>query len=86
MVKQVFTRFDRRKSVGYQIITPDTSLDVLDEFLKDHPFAIGTSIFSLGGLFICDSWLMIVTDESRKFVLGVATRSDLEEYAKRRVY
>src|SRR5436190_23883502 len=40
-VKDVFTRFDRRKSVGYQIITPDTSLDVLDEFLKEHSFAIG---------------------------------------------
>jgi CBS domain-containing protein len=41
LVKDVYTRFDRRKSVGYQIITPDTSLDVLDEFLNDHNFAIG---------------------------------------------
>jgi hypothetical protein len=28
----------------------------------------------------------LVTDDSRKFVLGVATRGDLEEFAKRRVY
>ena len=28
----------------------------------------------------------LVTDESRKFVLGVATREDLEEFAKRRVF
>lgn len=28
----------------------------------------------------------LVTDDSRKFVLGVATRSDLEEFAKRRVF
>jgi hypothetical protein len=28
----------------------------------------------------------VVTDESRKFVLGVATRSDLEEFAKRRIF
>ena len=40
-VKDVYTKFDRRKSVGYQIITPDTSLDVLDEFLKDNNFAVG---------------------------------------------
>lgn len=41
LVRDVFTRFDRRKSVGYEVITPDTSLDVLDEFLKEHDFAIG---------------------------------------------
>ena len=40
-VKDVYTRFDRRKSVGYQVITPDTSLDVLEDFLKEHNFAIG---------------------------------------------
>jgi CBS domain-containing protein len=45
LVKDVFTRFDRRKSVGYQIITPDTSLDVLEEFLKGQNFAIGMDLF-----------------------------------------
>jgi len=30
--------------------------------------------------------VILVTDEARKFVLGVATRGDLEEFAKRRVY
>ena len=44
LVKDMFTRFDRRKSVGYQVITPDTSLDVLDEFLKEHSFAIGITL------------------------------------------
>ena len=43
-VKDVYTKFDRRKSVGYTVITPDTSLDVLDEFLKDHDFAIGMAL------------------------------------------
>jgi CBS domain-containing protein len=47
LVKDMFTRFDRRKSVGYQVITPDTSLDVLDEFLKNNNFAIG---ITLGGM------------------------------------
>ena len=42
LVKDVYTKFDRRKSVGYTVITPDTSLDVLEEFLKDQKFAIGT--------------------------------------------
>jgi CBS domain-containing protein len=41
VVRDVFTRFDRRKSVGYRVITPDTSLDVLDEFLREQKFAIG---------------------------------------------
>ena len=34
----------------------------------------------------CEKKLILVTDEGRKFVLGVATRSDLEEFAKRRVF
>jgi hypothetical protein len=44
LVKDVYTRFDRRKSVGYTVITPDTSLDVLEEFLKHQKFAIGISL------------------------------------------
>jgi len=43
-VKDVYTKFDRRKSVGYQVITPDTSLDILEDFLKEHSFAIGNMI------------------------------------------
>lgn len=65
--------------MGYQVVTPDTSLDVLEEFLKKHSFAVGT-VPERGGL------MCVVTDESRKFVLGVATREDLEEFAKRRVF
>ena len=49
LVRDVFTRFDRRKSVGYEVITPDTSLDILDEFLKEHDFAIGMFPFPKGG-------------------------------------
>jgi hypothetical protein len=44
LVKDVYTRFDRRKSVGYTVITPDTSLDVLEEFLTHQKFAIGISL------------------------------------------
>jgi len=42
LVRDVYTRFDRRKSVGYTVITPDTSLDILEDFLKTQKFAIGT--------------------------------------------
>jgi CBS domain-containing protein len=49
LVRDVFTRFDRRKSVGYEVITPDTSLDVLDEFLKEHDFAIGILSLAVRG-------------------------------------
>jgi CBS domain-containing protein len=49
-VKDVYTKFDRRKSVGYQVITPDTSLDVLEDFLKEHKFAIGMFDFDENGL------------------------------------
>jgi CBS domain-containing protein len=38
-VADVYTKFDRRR--GYQVITPDTSLDELEEFLKEHDFAVG---------------------------------------------
>jgi hypothetical protein len=43
----------------YRTIHPLTPLEDLEDFLKDHEFAL-------------------VTDEGRKWVLGVATRSDLE--------
>ena len=49
LVRDVYTRFDRRKSVGYEVITPDTSLDVLDEFLMGHDFAIGMLSLRKGG-------------------------------------
>jgi cystathionine beta-synthase len=49
LVREVFTRFDRRKSVGYEVITPDTSLDDLDKFLEKNAFAIGMLVFSCRG-------------------------------------
>lgn len=64
-VAKAMTRFDRRKGVAYQVITPNTPLEELEAFLKKEEFAV-------------------VTDERRRFVLGVATRGDLEEFVKRR--
>ena len=56
-----------RKGKVYRVITPDTSLEELDDFLNEdgREFAV-------------------VTDEKRRFVLGVATWQDLENFAIRR--
>ena len=64
-VKDVYLRFDRRPGVQYQVITPDSDLADLAQFLQEHEFAV-------------------VTDASRKFVLGIATRQDLDDFLTRR--
>ncbi|KZO98621.1 hypothetical protein CALVIDRAFT_535239 [Calocera viscosa TUFC12733] len=58
------TRFPTT-SKPYRVITPDTPLEDLEDFLRVEEFAL-------------------VTDSERKFVLGVATRSDLENFTSRR--
>ncbi|KZS97070.1 hypothetical protein SISNIDRAFT_472913 [Sistotremastrum niveocremeum HHB9708] len=58
-------KFQRSSSHPYTLITPDTPLDVLEEFLTHNIFAL-------------------VTDVGRKFVLGVATMQDLENFVSRR--
>lgn len=70
-VSKAMTKFERKKG-AYKIITMDTPLEELEEFFMgkggDHE--------------PCD--FAVVTDQSRRFVLGVATVQDLEEFAKRR--
>ncbi|KAK4052773.1 hypothetical protein OIV83_002060 [Microbotryomycetes sp. JL201] len=56
-----------RKDKIYQLITPDTALEDLEQF-----FATSKSSFAL------------VTDHSRKFVLGVVTPEDLQKFVSRR--
>jgi hypothetical protein len=58
----------RRKGRVYKTITMGTPLEELEEFF----FAGEGQEFA------------VVTDATRRFVLGVATRGDLEEFAKRR--
>ena len=41
-VADAYTKFDRRKSVGYSLITPDTDLHTLENFLKQQKFAVVT--------------------------------------------
>lgn len=67
-ISDAMTRF-QRKGRKYKIITLATPLEELEEFFE-------------GGFQKQD--FAVVTDEARRFVLGVATRDDLEEFVKRR--
>jgi len=64
-------KFRRRGNV-YKVITMDTPLEELEAFFNGGVSGTERQDFA------------VVTDASRKFVLGVATRGDLEEFAKRR--
>lgn len=62
----------RRRGTRYKVITTETPLEELEEFFAGGVDGIGAQEFA------------VVTDASRKFVLGVATKSDLESFVKRR--
>lgn len=71
-VEKAMLRFRRRANV-YKVITMDTPLEELEAFF-DGGFdgSGGPQDFA------------IVTDVSRRFVLGVVTKADLAEFVKRR--
>ncbi|KAL6869048.1 hypothetical protein ACO1O0_000371 [Amphichorda felina] len=66
------TRFQRRGR-KYRVITMETPLEELEAFFRggetDGPWKEDFAV---------------ITDENRRFVLGVATVADLEEFVKRR--
>ncbi|KAG6166655.1 hypothetical protein E4U34_002621 [Claviceps purpurea] len=71
-LSSVMTRFQRRGRI-YQVITMDTTLEQLEAFFR-------------GGVSE-GAWkeeFAVITDENRRFVLGVATVQDLEEFVRRR--
>jgi hypothetical protein len=70
-VSTAMTKF-RRKGRVYKVITMDTSLEELEEFFMGGVNGTVPQEFA------------VVTDASRRFVLGVATVKDLEEFARRR--
>lgn len=70
-VSSAMTRFQRR-GTKYQVITMDTPLEELEAFFEGAATGGQRQEFA------------VVTDEDRRFVLGVATRGDLEEFVKRR--
>lgn len=67
----------RRRGKVYKIITMDTPLEELERFFNGD-FGTGSEGRREKQEFA------VVTDASRKFVLGVATREDLEQFVKRR--
>lgn len=70
-VSRAMARFKRRAT--YTVITMNTPLEELEEF-----FAGGVT----DGAWTQD--FAVVTDPRRRFVMGVATVHDLEEFVKRR--
>ena len=71
LVEKAMQKF-KRKGKAYRVITMDTPLEDLEAFFDGAAIGGESQDFA------------IVTDGSRRFVLGVATRGDLEEFAKRR--
>lgn len=73
-VSKAMVRFQRRGDRKYQVITMETELWELEGFFENiGSFATGTK-----------QDFAVVTDGGRKFVLGVVTRTDLEEFVRRR--
>ncbi|KAF1986263.1 hypothetical protein K402DRAFT_356240 [Aulographum hederae CBS 113979] len=70
-VEKAMQKFRRKGSV-YKVITMDTPLEELEKFFEGGVDGSGPQDFA------------VVTDDSRRFVLGVATKSDLEEFVRRR--
>ena len=70
-ISDAMARF-RRKGRKYTVITMETPLEEVEEFFESAPEGEAPRDFA------------VVSDESRRFVMGVATKSDLEEFVKRR--
>ncbi|KAK4192793.1 hypothetical protein QBC35DRAFT_447163 [Podospora australis] len=70
-VRSAMIRF-QRKGTRYRVITMDTPLEELEAFFEGAETGGQKQDFA------------VITDDRRRFVLGVATRGDLEEFVKRR--
>jgi hypothetical protein len=71
-LSRAMVRF-QRKGRQYTVISMSTPLEDLEAFFEGVGDSQGQK-----------QDFAVVTDEDRRFVLGVATRSDLEEFVKRR--
>lgn len=70
-ISRAMTRFQRRGR-QYTVITMQTPLEELEAFFRGEGHGGEEQKFA------------VVTDDKRRFVLGVATVEDLEEFVKRR--
>lgn len=71
-VEKAMMRFQRKRGT-YHVITMETRLEELEGFFG------GLEGDGNGGRDFA-----VVTDQARKFVLGVATKEDLREFVRRR--
>lgn len=91
------TKFKRQAGEPYTLITPLSPLADLEQFLKNNIFALGELTLNLlphrhrVRRSLCtirkhwtNDFFLAVTDRDRKFVLGVATAQDLENFVTRR--
>ena len=69
-VEKAMTKF-QRKGRRYRLITMETTLEELEAFFN-------------GDGMVEKQDFAVVTDPARRFVLGVATKGDLEEFVRRR--
>ena len=75
-VSKAMVKFNRKRAEGkeYKVITMETELWELEGFFEGiGPASSGSK-----------QDFAVVTDAGRKFVLGVATRHDLDEFVRRR--
>lgn len=74
-VSAAMQRFNRKRGT-YHVITMETPLEELEQFFESTTDASGAPREK--------QQFAVVTDAARKFVLGVATKADLEQFVKRR--
>ncbi|KAB8229207.1 hypothetical protein ETB97_006558 [Aspergillus alliaceus] len=74
-VSAAMQRFNRKRGL-YQVISMETPLEELEQFFESETGPNGEKREK--------QEFAVVTDASRKFVLGVVTKADLEEFVKRR--
>lgn len=75
-------RFNRKRGNVYQVITMDTPLEDLEVFFNGGNIGGEGKAASATGS--DKKEFAVITDAARKFVLGVVTRNDLEEFVRRR--
>ncbi|SPN96698.1 related to cystathionine beta-synthase [Cephalotrichum gorgonifer] len=73
-ISSAMTRF-QRKGKKYTVITMQTPLEDLEAFFRGEGMGAGEGD---------KEGFAVITDDKRRFVLGVATVQDLEEFVKRR--
>ncbi|KAL1958909.1 hypothetical protein VTO42DRAFT_3462 [Malbranchea cinnamomea] len=82
-VEKAMLKF-RRRGRMYKVITMDTPLEELERFFNGDLTTTGRDGEGQTQQQREKQEFAVVTDASRKFVLGVATREDLAQFVKRR--